>query len=280
VADRLRALWDFHDLDATEQRLRGQLARETTDSGRAEVTAELARVHGLHGSYDEGDALLDEAETLAGGAPAVVARIELERGRLRRSSGDPDAARPLFESAYANALATARWFLAADAAHMVALVAGSRDGFLEWTRRGIEIAETREQASYWVGPLLNNLGWELHEAGEFDLALDAFERALVTRERDQGNADGLEFALYAVGKTRRALGRSAEAAPLLERALASAASRGCEDGWYHEELAEEYAALGRDEEAAAQALLAIPLLERHDPSFPDRSARLAELASG
>ena len=279
MTDRLRALWDFGDLDGTEERLREQLAAETTDSGRAEVTAELARVHGLRGSFDDGDALLDQAEALAVGTPAVAARIELERGRLRRSSGDPDAARPLFESAYTGALATEQWFLAADAAHMVALVAGSREGFVDWTRRGIELAETHEQASYWSGPLLNNLGWEHYEADAFDLALAAFERALVARERDPGNADGIEFALYAVGKTCRALGRAAEAAPLLERALASAASRGHEDGWYHEELAEEYAALGRADEAREQAALAIPLLERDDPSFGDRRSRLDALAS-
>jgi hypothetical protein len=71
--------------------------------------------------------------------------------------------------------------------------------------------------------------------------------------------------------------------PHLEHALASAAQRGHEDGWYHEELAEEYAALGRDEEARAQAALAIPLLERDDPSIaedPARRERLAGLASG
>ena len=280
MTDRLRALWEFVDLDGTNTRLRAQLAEETTDPGRAEVMAELARVDGLRGSFGEGDELLDEAARLAGREPDVAARIDLERGRLRRSSGEPDAARPLFESAYAAALETEQHFLAADAAHMVALVAGSREGFVDWTQRGIELAETHAEAAYWLGPLLNNLGWEHYETGDFASALDAFERALVAREREPEKADGIELALYAVGKARRALGRSAEAVPLLERALASAANRGHEDGWFHEELAEEYAALGRDDEAAAQARLAIPLLERDDPSFGDgeRATALRALA--
>ena len=51
----------------------------------------------------------------------------------------------------------------------------------------------------------------------------------------------------------------------------------------HEELAEEYAGLGRAADASEQARLAIPLLERDDPSFPDdvaRRERLGVLAAG
>ena len=278
----MRPLWDFDDLDGSEARFREQLAGETPDLGRAEVLTQLARIHGLRDDFEAGDALLDEAARLASGARSVEARVDLERGRLRRSSGDPDAARPLFESAHAGALDTEQYFLAADAAHMVALVAGSPDGFLAWTNRGLEVANAHEGASYWVASLLSNLGWEHYDAGELDSALDAFEKALAARERDPENAAAIEIALYSVGKTLRALGRSTEAVPLLERALASARARDHEDGWLHEELAEEYASLGRDAEARAQARLAIPLLERDDPSFAEdaeRSGRLAALAS-
>jgi len=282
VEDRLRALWDFDDLDGTEARLRTQLSAEASATGRAEVTAELARVYGLRGSFEDGDALLDEAHGLGGGLPAVDARIDLERGRLRRSSGDPEAGRPLFESAYSSALESEQHFLAADAAHMVALVAGDRDGFVEWTQRGIELAERHESASYWRGPLLNNLGWEYYDAGEFGAALDAFERAVGARAEDEGNAQATEIARFAVGKTLRALGRADDAIPLLEQAVAWAEAQNAPDGWFHEELAEEYAAVGRAADAGAQAALAIPLLERDDPSFAgdaERSARLAALAS-
>ena len=281
--DRLRPLWDFDDLDGSQARFREQLADETTDPGRAEVLTQLARIQGLRDDFEEGDALLDEAVRLASGSRPVAARVDLERGRLRRSSGDPDAARPLFESAYATALDTAQYFLAADAAHMAALVAGDRDGFLAWTNRGLDVADTYAGASYWAASLLNNLGWEHYDAGELDAALDAFERALAARERDAENAGAIEIALYAVGKTLRTLGRSTEAVLLLERALASAQARDHEDGWLHEELAEEYSALGRHTEASTQARLAIPLLERDDPSFAEdaeRSARLEAIAAG
>jgi tetratricopeptide (TPR) repeat protein len=275
-------LWDFDDLDASEARFRAR-AHETAGLERAEVLTQLARVHGLRGNFDEGDGLLNEASGLAGTHSLAAARIDLERGRLRRSSGDTQAALPLFESAFAVALDAGAAFVAADAAHMAALAAPGREAFVTWTRRGIEVAETNEGASYWVGPLQNNLGWEYYEAGDYEPALEAFRAALAARERDPDNADGIELALYAVGKTLRALGRSAEAVPLLRRAVASAAKRGHQDGWYHEELSEEYAALGRHEDAREHARLAIPLLERDDPTLAEdaeRAGRLASLAAG
>jgi tetratricopeptide (TPR) repeat protein len=280
--DRLRPLWDFDDLDASEERLREQLARESSDTGRAEVLTQLARVHGLRGDFDDGDALIDDAGLLAGGSTVARARIDLERGRLRRSSGDRESALPLFESAFAMALEAEQDFVAVDAAHMAALAAPHRDGFLAWTERGIALAEEREDASYWVAPLLNNLGWEYYEAGEYPEALDAFERALAARQREPRKEAPIEIARYAVGKTLRALGRSDEAIPLLERAVSWAERADVPDGWFYEELAEEYAAVGRLDDAREQARHAIPLLEVADPPFAEdaaRRARLAELAA-
>ncbi len=203
--DRLRPLWDFDDLDATEERFRAQLEAESTADGRAEVLTQLARIHGLRGDFERGDALVDEAEALATGGVAR-ARAELERGRLRRSSGDDDGARTLFEAAFDHARVEQQYFVAADAAHMAALVAPDRDGFVAWTDCGVELAETHTGATYWLGPLLNNLGWEYYEAGDFALALDAFERTLVARERDPADATGIALAREAVGTALEALG--------------------------------------------------------------------------
>ncbi len=281
MTDRLRPLWDFDDLDASEERLRAQLSAEASDGGRAEVLTQLARVEGLRGEFAAGEQLLAEAKTLAGVSAVAAVRIDLERGRLYRSSGDREAALPLFESAFARALDTREWLIAADAAHMAALAAPDREGFIAWTQRGIALAEEHTDAEYWLGPLLNNLGWEYYEAGEHEAALDAFERALRARERDPANRPAIEIARYALGKALRALGRSEEAIPLLEQAVAWAEAERKPDGWFHEELAEEYAAVSRDAEARAQALAAIPLLEAADPSFvedAERTARLRTLA--
>lgn len=281
MGDRLRALWDFDDLEATEARLREALDAEAADAGRAEVLTQLARVEGLRGDFEAGERLVDEASALAGVAGVAAARIALERGRLRRSGGDPAAALPLFETAFETASAASEWFIAADAAHMAALAAPGREGFVAWTRRGIGLAEEHEEASYWAGPLLNNLGWAHYDAGEPGPALEAFERALRAREREPEKEEPIALARCAVGTALRGLGRSAEAIPLLEQAVGWAASAGKPDGWFSEELALEYAELGREADAREQARLAIPLLEEADPSFSEdavRKARLLELA--
>jgi tetratricopeptide (TPR) repeat protein len=164
---------------------------------------------------------------------------------------------------------------------MAALTAPDGEGFERWTQRGIELAESSEAAAYWLGPLLNNLGWHHFEDGRLGLALDAFERALGARERRPEDPAAIAIARFAVGKALRALGRSSEAIPLLERAVAWTQQSGAADGWFHEELAEEYAAVGRADDAREQALLAIPLLEATDRSFAgeeERSSRLRGLA--
>jgi tetratricopeptide (TPR) repeat protein len=276
VADRLREHWDFDDLDATERRFRAALAAEKGE-GKAEILTQLARVEGLRGNFAEGERLVGEAEALAGSSVAARARVLLERGRLRRSDGEHEAALPLFEEAFAVARDAGEDWLAADAAHMAALAAPDREGMIAWTQRGIELASHSPEAAYWLGPLLNNLGWTHYEAGDLEAALDAFERALAAREREPERRTEIEIARYAVGKALRALGRPAEAAALLEQAVAWAQGAGEPDGWFHEELAEDYAALGRDDEARQQARLAVPLLLEADPSFANDDARRGRL---
>jgi tetratricopeptide (TPR) repeat protein len=262
VTDRLRGLWDFDDLDGSESRLRAQLEHEADDTGRAEVLTQLARVEGLRGRFDEGERLVEEAEALAGSNVLVRTRADLERGRLLRSGGDKAAALPLFEAAFASALEAGEEFVAVDAAHMAAL-ADEGDGVVAWTRRGIELAETSSEpgVDYWLGPLYNNLGWHEFEAGEYEAALDGFQRGLRAREGDPGKPEQIEIARYAVAKSLRMLGRPAEAAALLEQAVAWTEQVGEPDGWFHEELAECYAAIGREDEANEQAALARSLLD-------------------
>src|SRR5262249_33047931 len=116
MGDRLRPLWDFDDLEATEGRFRAQLELETSDSGRAEVLTQLARIEGLRGRCEECDALLDAADALGG----AEARALLERGRRERSSGRPGAGLTQFEQAFERARADGDDVIAADAAHMLA----------------------------------------------------------------------------------------------------------------------------------------------------------------
>jgi tetratricopeptide (TPR) repeat protein len=207
VPDRLRPLWDFYDLDSTEQRLRLQLENEPDGAGRAEVLTQLARVAGLRDDFDACDRLLEQAEGLAGSSAVAKVRIDLERGRKLRSSGDPEGALPLFEAAFSRALDSGEHYLAGDAAHMCALaVSEDRAAMEQWTQRGLDLGEREPVAAYWAGPLLNNLGWAYFDAGEHSQSLELFERALEVRKRDPHDRAGIAFAEEVVETARQAVG--------------------------------------------------------------------------
>jgi tetratricopeptide (TPR) repeat protein len=200
MADRLRPLWDFDDLDASEQRFRAQLEQEANDAGRAEVLTQLARVEGLRGNFDRCAERLDEAEPLAGQDARSNIRLELERGRMFRSSGDPEAAFPLFTDAFLRAIEADEPYLAGDAAHMCAISVDDLAVQEAWTQRGLD-----EGDPYWAGPLYNNLGVAYAEAGEHGRALELFELALEARLRDPENTQAIEWAREAVEESKQAL---------------------------------------------------------------------------
>jgi tetratricopeptide (TPR) repeat protein len=202
MPDHLRPLWDFEDLGATEARLRERLEGEEANVGRAEVLTQLARVRSLQDDFDGCEQLLQEAEALADNG-IVRVRVDLERGRKLRSSGGGAAAAPLFEAAFARACELGEYFLAGDAAHMVAIAEQSK--MVEWTERGLALAESEPDAAYWGGPLLNNLGWFFYERGDFSQALETFERALEVRKRDPDNPQAIVWAQEAVDEARKAL---------------------------------------------------------------------------
>ena len=205
MADRLRPLWDFDDLDSTKRRLSDLLEAEGSDAGRAEVLTQLARVEGLREDFEASERLLQEAEALAGASNIARVRIDLERGRKLRSSGDPAAAIPLFEAAYARAAEDGQDFLAGDALHMCAISVDELEAMEEWTQRGLEFGERRPAAAYWAGPLLNNLGWAYYDAGDHRRALELFEQALEVRLRNPENEAAIAFAREAVETARQAL---------------------------------------------------------------------------
>lgn len=205
MPDRLRSLWDFNDLDGSEQRFRKQVEEESSGEGKAEVLTQLARVQGLRGDFDACEETLKQAEALAGASAIAHVRIDLERGRKLRSRGEGGASVALFESAFARASENELYYLAGDAAHMVAIAVPEKA--IEWTDRGLALAEAEPDAAYWAGPLLNNIGWHHYEAGDYEAALAAFERALEAREHDPTNVEAIGFAREAVETALKALGR-------------------------------------------------------------------------
>ena len=128
------ASWDYSDPAATEATFRAFLDA-TSEPANSEYVLQLqtqiARTLGLQGEFDRANSLLDTVQKgLSESSPVAQVRHLLERGRTLNSSGQAEAARPLFEKAWLSAQELGEDFHAVDAAHMVAIVADGDDGLL------------------------------------------------------------------------------------------------------------------------------------------------------
>ncbi len=220
----------------------------TTPPRRPHLRSQQARAVGLAGDFAAAERILDDVDAadLDGiGAEHARARLAIERGRVLNSTGDPEAAAPLFATAYLLASACGAGGLAIDALHMSAIAAGAVEGHdaaRAWDERALaEIERSGDpSAEAWRGTILNNLGWDLHDGGHLADALEVFERA-VTARLDAGQQDRVLVARWCVGRALRSLGRYDEALELMRTLAADPA--GAEDQYVHEEIAENLKAL-------------------------------------
>ena len=284
-SEQLDRLWDYDAPAASEQRFRAEAARHPVGSREAvEAATQLARAQGLQRHFADADATLDAVAPRLASLPARLnVRYLLERGRTRNSSGKPEDAVPLFVQALReserDALPGAE-FYRVDALHMLGIAAPA-DAQLEWNRKALAVAEaaTDPRARNWQGSLLYNLGWTLHERGDYEGALAYWQRALAAREA-AGDVPGTRIAKWTVARGLRSLGRL-DGAERIQRALAAETKDAQpSDGYIYEELAE--IALARQDAAAARpwAAKAYALLKQDiwlTANEPQRLARLAQI---
>jgi tetratricopeptide (TPR) repeat protein len=251
---------------------------------------QVARALGLQREFREATELLDTAALrstdLADGAALehVRARIAIERGRILSSQERPADAMPYFEMAYETATDAGAAGLAIDALHMCAIAAGATEGSAassRWNKHAIEEAEASSDpaARNWLGSLLNNQGWDKHEAGDYEEALAIFERALAARE-EQGRQPELTIAKWTVGRALRSLERYEDALRIHDALVVT--PTGADDGFVHEERGECLLALDRAHDARSAFARAYELLsadEQFAASDPDRLARLRDLST-
>ena len=96
MKDELRPLWDFGDLDASEARFSERLAAGRT-TARARSSSRSSRASTACAVTSRtASVACAKRRALAGSSERAGIRIDLERGRLRNSNGDPEAALPLF----------------------------------------------------------------------------------------------------------------------------------------------------------------------------------------
>jgi len=268
----LAELWDFDQPNVSEQRFRAAL-RTATGSDALVLRTQLARALGLQRRFAEASAELDAVPE--GGDALVRTYRDLERGRVLNSSGDPGAARPYFLAALTEAQAAGLDHLAADAAHMMAIIEPG-EAQISWAERalGIASASADPRARRWIGSVSHNLGWTLHNLGRYDDALAAWQRALAFRE-EQGDPGPLHVAWWTVARGLRSLGRYDEALAIQQ----DLATKVDSDGYVQEELGELMLAIGRPEEARAHFARAHEVLSRDEWLAGNEPVRLARLAT-
>jgi len=259
--DDLIALWNFADPGASESSFRELLTGDLSDAERIEVQTQLARAIGVQRHFEEAFTLLEdlrpEVDRLDPADPVArraTVRWFLERGRTLASAihrDHPGRALRDYATAFDRAVFAGEDALAADAAHMAAIVTEGASAE-EWTEKGLAVAEASADlaARNWRGSLLTNRGMTRHEQGDYAGALADFEGALVAR-REQGDPDRLFIAEWMVAWAQRSLGRHDEAVDRLTRLQAQAHERGRPDPYVFDELAENYRALGLIDQAEA-----------------------------
>jgi tetratricopeptide (TPR) repeat protein len=228
-----RPLWDFNDPTSSGERFL-DAAEQADEPARTAWLTQYARALGLQEEYPEATRVLDG---LASEDPEAATYLRMERGRVLRSSGHADEARPHFEAAVESARAGGLEALHLDALHMVALVAPVEEQ-LALNQRALEIARasTEPRARDWDASLLNNIGMTYADAGDFEAALGSFEEALAARERIGDPAD-IRVARWMIGWSLRNLGRRDEARAVQETLKAELDELAETDPYVDEELA-------------------------------------------
>ncbi len=228
-----RPLWDFDDPAASGERFL-DAAEHAEEPDKTAWLTQYARALGLQEQHDHATRVLDG---LASDDPEAATYLRLERGRVLRSSGHPDQARPHFEAAAATAEAGGLEALHIDALHMVALVAPA-DAQLTLNEQALAVARaaTDERARNWDASLLNNIGMTHADADDFEAALASFQEALAARERI-GDPGTIRVAHWMIGWSLRNLGRRDEALAVQQALKAELDDLGETDEYVDEELA-------------------------------------------
>ncbi len=271
------SLWDYTDPMESEQRFRRAL--EKAQGARSlELATQIARALGLQRRFGDGHHILDTMiQLLPQQPPRVGVYYKLERGRLYRSAGQPEQARPYFLEAWGQAAAAGETALAIDAAHMLALVEPAEQQ-LTWNLRALELAEGAEdpRARRWLGSLYNNIGWAHHDQGRHAEALALFERAAEWRAA-QGQPRELRIARWCVARALRSLGRIEEALAHQHALHEEWRAEGGSDGYVEEEIGECLLLLGRAGETRPHFARAHALLSADRWLVEHEAARLARL---
>jgi tetratricopeptide (TPR) repeat protein len=273
------SLWDYSNPEQSEVKFVELLPQfKEDDAARLELLTQIARAQGLQGKFDDAHRTLDEVEgQLDEKASRVYLRYLLERGRVFNSSKQQEKAKPCFEQALDEAKQVQEDFYAVDAIHMLAIIADPASA-LTLNLRAIQLAEssTQGRAQGWLGSLYNNMGWTYHDMGDFESALEMFEKAEAFR-RSRNDANATRVATWAVARCLRSLNQIKDALSKQLELEEEFESVNETDGYVFEEIGECLLLLDRKEEARPYFAKAYEVLSQDGFLVANEAERLERL---
>ena len=278
----LDSLWNHDDPEASETSFRRLIPDESESVDTAflaELLTQIARAQGLQMKFKEAHVTLGQAESLLE-ERMTRARIRylLERGRVYNSSKEREKSEQYFVDAWNLGRKSKEDFYTVDALHMLAIVAPA-DEQLSWAEAAMDAAEKSkdERAKKWLGALYNNTGWTYHDLGEYEKALDMFEKSLAWNEL-HGDAARVRIARWTIARAYRSLGHLQEALDIQLALEQEIDAEGIEpDGYVYEEIGECLLAIGRDEESKPYFKLAFEHLSKDEWMQANEAERLKRL---
>ena len=275
-------LWNFSQPAQTQtkfEELRPQFQKSKNQDLFLQLQTQIARAQGLQKKFDEAEKTLgDVKKNLTEKTPVAEIRYYLEQGRVFNSSKRKDLASAPFLKAFELATTRHQDNFAVDAAHMMGIIESTPAKQMEWNLKALGLAEKskEEKARNWLGSLYNNMGWTYHDAGQFQQALDIFQKALHFRE-EKGKTDSIRIAKWAVARALRSL-KKYDDALIIQLALEKEhAQNKSSDGYVFEELAELYLAQSKKDLAQKYFALAYDELSKDDWFKDNEAKRLARI---
>lgn len=280
---KLGQLWDFNDLAATRQRFIERLKAAQSANLAEEaacVLTQLARIDGLEGAFEEAEAKISRARDIApNDSDEAAVRIALEAGRFARDQGDADGAERAFQVAADRARDAGLDALALDSLHMQAIAAPPERAMQLAEEARAIISRGHPGLRGWLGPILNNLGWTLSDAGCYDDALDCFRRDSALRA-EIGATFERQIADWNAGFVLRKAGRLEEAKNVQSALEIEVGESGAGIAFVYEELSELAEAQGdrsTSRRYAQKALAAHRADGVSEAQEPEKFARLTAL---
>lgn len=256
-------LWDYAEPAASEERFRAAIVRAAPEDAFI-LQTQVARTWGMRRDFVKAREILSALEPrLAQTTAEGQARWLLEMGRTWASPAHPKAqrtadarerARVLYQRAFDISQKAGLDSLAIDALHMMVMVDEDPARQLDWNLKAIAYMEasSKPESRRWEGPLYNNTGYALQQAGRHEEALALYRKSLAAYERE-GKVEDVRIAHWMIASALRAQGKLRDALAIQQRLEREWDVAGKPDPHVYEELEQLHRALGDEAQAAHYA---------------------------